>query len=401
MLFSALVVVFLIFTATGSFPIDVAGQKLSNVFTLAFCAMLPLFMHWRVRFSALTLLGLTFCIWQFLSVVWARDADFSAYRALVIGGYVFLALTLPGVAKARGINLSAWYGRVGVLAALALIVCYIAFMPLGSRAVYPQLFFPSMTLAPLDDYELNDPNVVACSLAVAFICAMQATSSWQRRWLFASVIVLALLLTQSRTALLFLPLAAIVAALLTRQWRVLAGAALALACAVGVVALVLQVYDNDPFDLAQNLATVVERFTSDSASNDDRIDRLQGTLLELERPAVALFGLGAGGSISSGLDPHNMFLSFFLELGLPGLMLFCAFFVVIFARAARVRDRRQRFFLLWILLFITLACLTYWHTRTLWFALSLVVFGSAARTAADSTRRPSCRAALGLPVQAR
>lgn len=368
-----LVVLFCFFSATGSFPVDFFGAKLSNVYTLAFCAVMPLFLLQRTRWTPLGLVALFFCAWQISSALWASEIGFGLYRALVVSGYVFLALALPTAATRHSVDLIGIYGRVGVLAAMLLIACYVAFLPLGARAVYPQLFIPSMSLQPLDDFDLNDPNIVACALSVALICTMmRSTATWRQVALV--IYILAILLTQSRTALFFLPVAGLVAAVLTKDLRAMRNALLALVVVVGVAGLLMSLLGRSD-DLSELSGALADRFSSESASNDDRLERLDNALDELARPIVALFGLGAGGAMASGLEPHNMFLSFFLELGVFGFGLFCAIFLLIGRMVWQIENPHDRFYLAWLLLFIFFACLTYWHTRTLWFSLSLIVFG--------------------------
>jgi len=182
------------------------------------------------------------------------------------------------------------------------------------------------------------------------------------------------MLTQSRTALAFLPLTAFFAAMATGNHRALKGSIVSLFVLV-LAGFALYSALGDLDALMQVSDALQGRFASDSASNDDRIERLENAFSALRQPEVFLFGLGAGGSISSGLEPHNMFLSFFLELGILGFAMFTGIFLLFSRMAFQVKDQRERFFIVWILLFVFFACLTYWHTRTLWFSLSLVLFG--------------------------
>ena len=74
-----------------------------------------------------------------------------------------------------------------------------------------------------------------------------------------------------------------------------------------------------------------------------------------------------------------MFLSFFLELGLFGLALFCGLFILVARLVSGMADRYARYYCAWLLLFVVFASLTYWHTRTLWFSISLIVFARHGR----------------------
>lgn len=376
-MFKAMLVVFCFFSATGSFPVDLFGAKLSNVVTLTFCAAMPLFLIGKrphnTGLISLALVGAFFIIWQSLSALWASDIAFSAYRALVVNGYMFLAISLPIAAKDRRIDMIAIYGRVTVFASALLIVSYVTFLPLGARAVYPQLFVPGFALEALEDFDLNDPNIVACALSIGLICALATIDNPRLRLIGASLCTVAIVVTQSRTALFFLPGAALFAAILTGSAKAALNSLLALAAVVGAGLALLALVGNWG-DVSGLTDAFQDRFFSDSASNEDRWNRLHGTLNALRVPLIALFGLGAGGSISSGLEPHNMFLSFFLELGFPGLALFLAIFALVGQLVYRMPDRRKKYYSLWLLLFILFACLTYWHTRTLWFSLSLIVF---------------------------
>lgn len=395
-LFKALLIVFCFFSATGSFPVDVLGAKLSNVFTLAFCAVMPLFLPGKSSYSArlapLVMVGTLFMMWQSLTALWAPDIAFSAYRALVVNGYMFLALALPIATAHRSIDLIAMYGRVALAASALLVVTYAAFLPLGARAVYPQLFLPSMVWEPLDDFDLNDPNIVACALSVGLICALATIRDRRWRLLGASIFAIAILITQSRTAILFLPVAAFLAAIVTRNAKAALISLLAMTALAGVGIAVYDLLGNVG-DASGMTDAFQERFLSDSASNDDRLERLQGALVALQKPVVALFGLGAGGSISSGLEPHNMFLSFFLELGFFGLTLFCGIFFLIGGLVSGMADREKKYYCAWLLLFVLFASLTYWHTRTLWFSISLIIFASL-----QQQHRPVRRRTRSLPA---
>lgn len=389
-MFKILLTIFCFFGATGSFPIDVFGAKLSNVFTLAFCAAMPAFLVGHrldaARLAPLTIVGTIFVLWQTASAMWAPDMVYSAYRALVVNGYMFLALALPIACAQRRIDMIQTYGRVALGASALLVATSAIFLPLGARAVYPQLFIPAFALEPLDDFDLNDPNIVACALSVGLICALETMRDRRVRALAICVFAIAILLTQSRTALVFLPASACLAAIATRQPRAMLVALVATAALAGVALAVYQWLGNlgDATGVADAFQ---DRFLSDSASNDDRLERLQNALAALSEPMVALFGFGAGGSIFSGLEPHNMFLSFFLELGVFGLALFCTIFVLVGGLIGTPDNRRASFHHTWLWLFVLLACLTYWHTRTLWFSLSLIVFASLQKRLPPRTRR--------------
>lgn len=402
-MFETMFLVFAFFSATGSFPIDLLGMKASNVYTSVYCVAVGLYLlqrrsSWR-PLNPLLAIGTLFVAWQFASTTWAGGFAFSAYRAFVVGGYVFLALALPVAAVPRSVDMVRRYGQVSVVASALLIVCYVVYLVPGARAIYPQLVIPSLTLQPLDDFDLNDPNIIACALSIGLISALASIRGGPARSAALVVCATAIVLTQSRTALAFLPFSALLAAAATRSWgaAVWSGGILL----VGSAAVWAAVGQVPGWNADTVLVEAVEqRLSTDTGSNEDRLERLAGAFGALKDPAVAIFGIGAGGSIASGLEPHNMFITFLLELGVLGFMLFCAVFACTASIALRWCRGRTRFYALWMLCFIFLACLTYWHTRTLWFSLSLVVFSAIhQRSLASRASGAGQSAAVGAQLE--
>lgn len=400
-MFRLLFLIFCFFSATGNFPIDLFGLKAGNAYTLLYCALIGLYLlerraQWR-PLRALFAVSALFIVWQFASSTWADDFAFSAYRAFVVSGFVFLALALPIVAAPRSLNMVQIYGQMTVVASALLIVCYVLFLSPGARGVYPQLFLPSLSIQPLEDFDLNDPNIVACALSVGLICTLASQRRGGLRLAALAVCTLAIVLTQSRTALVFLPVAALVAGAVTRNWRAVAWSLAVIAVAAATALAVIGGIAAAGVDPAL-MDAVEQRLSSDTGSNEDRLERLAGAFQALTQPGVAIFGIGAGGSIASGLEPHNMFISFLLELGLLGFVLFCAIFACTASLALRWCRPEMRFYAMWMLFFIFFACLTYWHTRTLWFSLSLVIFsalnGRYSSAATPGSRRASNRSLL-------
>lgn len=376
MTFAALTLPFLFYTATGNFPLEVFGVKSSNAYTIIYTLVVLAMSRSEggVRRGAAGYAGCLMLLVAllFLSALWSDDRGFSMYRAAVVSGYIYLAFALPKLAVARRFDLLGSYAKVALVTAALLVLTYFTFQPAGSRAVFPLFSLPAFSIEPLDDFDLNDPNIVACALSVGLIGFMRHEIRRNRAVLGGFVFALAILLTQSRTALLFLPLSCVAACALA-GYRVKAMVFAALAGAAVLVLLFSWVSSTSLYDDAL-FAALFERFGSDSASNFDRTTRLDNALLSLHEPFVFLFGMGAGASISSGLEPHNMFITFFLETGVAGFLAFLGLFVFGFDMSRRVGDVRDRFFAYWLLAFIFFSCLTYWHTRTLWISLSFVYF---------------------------
>lgn len=114
-------------------------------------------------------------------------------------------------------------------------------------------------------------------------------------------------------------------------------------------------------------AQVEERVTSGSvASNEDRINRLTSSLNHISESDIYDLAFGGGvGYSRNHSDPHNFYISTFIDLGFVGLMaffvgpLFLVGWIVFFSTA----DPRVKNFTLCISLFFLLVSLFYWQLR--------------------------------------
>lgn len=279
-------------------------------------------------------------LWCASSIFWAHDQTVSVERIITLAQltafFFLIQLMVTTDRRLRIVSLTCFLATV-FFASLTIGV--------GVSAGLRRAFL----------IEGQNPNLVARTLGIGLLMAPYVLGQLkQRRWrwlviLGAAVLVVAVVLTGSRGAWVGLIAAVGFTWLLVRsklvKLRTLAIASVALV--VGIMAL----YSGGIIDdyMIQRILTVPNVQATGGWSGRTRIWQIGWEMVK-DDPLVGV-GLGnfptrfdeyidvAGqtGLVSSGRDPHSLFLSIQAEVGIVGMFLFLCIVFVIFKRLARVR----------------------------------------------------------------
>jgi O-antigen ligase len=189
-----------------------------------------------------------------------------------------------------------------------------------------------------------NPNVIALSIGLGLLFLFSRTVFPRASWLPLAAgppLFIALLLTQSRTAL-FATILCLGLILLLEKRRFYLLAALA---GVAVFAYVLFLTEHTPFDIWHRFSSV---FTADFVQTGAQRAFIWSFLLS-QVQSYWLFGIGLNNTpllttnashiAVKGLGAHNIYLTFFVEYGIAGLALLLAWqYRILRAALARVRS---------------------------------------------------------------
>jgi len=289
--------------------------------------------------------------------LWASsDMDVTLARTFALLANIALFYAIAIQAEIRGMRWIGWAllaaGIILVFATVPMTKFWGAKLPFLGRSVYDLL--PSGMRLPGDENGFN-PNMTGGLLAVfvppALVLSIRAESRWQRVLAIVALLLtsVAVLLTQSRGALIGLIVGfAVVTGILWRKLGLvwLAGGVLAVvALALKGGAIMQALFSNNAQDTEiVSMTARVELWNRAIYAGTDfpltgiGMGQFPDTVQRLYPPSHIVLSEAVP-------HAHNFFLQIFAEMGYPGLIVYVAFFLILFfvllRRIHLARDWRQ------------------------------------------------------------
>ena len=289
--------------------------------------------------------------------LWASsDMDVTLARTFALLANIALFYAIAIQAEIRGMRWIGWAllaaGIILVFATVPMTKFWGAKLPFLGRSVYDLL--PSGMRLPGDENGFN-PNMTGGLLAVfvppALVLSIRAESRWQRVLAIVALLLtsVAVLLTQSRGALIGLIVGfAVVTGILWRKLGLvwLAGGVLAVvALALKGGAIMQALFSNNAQDTEiVSMTARVELWNRAIYAGTDfpltgiGMGQFPDTVQRLYPPSHMVLSEAVP-------HAHNFFLQIFAEMGYPGLIVYVAFFLILFfvllRRIHLTRDWRQ------------------------------------------------------------
>ena len=289
--------------------------------------------------------------------LWASsDMDVTLARTFALLANIALFYAIAIQAEIRGMRWIGWAllaaGIILVFATVPMTKFWGAKLPFLGRSVYDLL--PSGMRLPGDENGFN-PNMTGGLLAVfvppALVLSIRAESRWQRVLAIVALLLtsVAVLLTQSRGALIGLIVGfAVVTGILWRKLGLvwLAGGVLAVvALALKGGAIMQALFSNNAQDTEiVSMTARVELWNRAIYAGTDfpltgiGMGQFPDTVQRLYPPSHMVLSEAVP-------HAHNFFLQIFAEMGYPGLIVYVAFFLILFfvllRRIHLARDWRQ------------------------------------------------------------
>lgn len=373
-----LLVLFLAFVPLGSAPLYVGPLKLDNAIGLLLAAAVAAHLlvgPLSVRLGLSVLLaGLAYFCILFVSVVLSAAPGYSLQRYLVIAGYAFVALSVPYLFAHRSAVLGRWLFAAGLFSASVIYGAY-ALLGMSSwgRMTIPTYYPPTgrFEYFPEGWGSSADPNMLAVGLALSVLFFLAVSPLRWRSWAASAYVLGAAALTGSRTAFAALIVSLGMGALLvglpwllarSQAVRVRLSGLLAAALAVpGMVWLAVTMLP---------LGLLIERLLQGDSLRWKLAEHALGVWLDNLKHLV----IGAGFNIARSVsDPHNIYLTALHDSGVLGLLGLLTLLAVVLIKALWVVDVKLRFWGVSIFFFIAFSGMTYWHTKTFWVAVMLVL----------------------------
>lgn len=373
---------FLAFVPFGSAPLHLGPLKVDNVIGLLLAALLGAFVlraPQRVRIPiGLAVAGFTYFTVLFASVVFSTAPEYSASRYAVIAGYAFVALLVPHAFTARAVLIAQTLALAAVASASVILLAYATLgMSHWGRMTIPTYYPPSggFEYFPEGWGSSADPNILGVGLLIGLLAFLAWAPRRWWRWPVAAYVVTAAALTGSRTAFAALALGLTMGLLLVAVPYLLARAPWlrvrlsqwSLTVVGGLTALTIAFW-------LFPAGLLLERFTAGDAVRAE----LAASAIDGWLASAGNFWLGAGFNLARTVnDPHNIYLTAVHDSGVLGLLALLALMTVLLLRTLRVASPVSRFWGVTILFFIAAAGMTYWHTKTFWVSVMLVLLIAA------------------------
>lgn len=364
---------FLFFIPFGSMPIYIGeGLKLDNIIGFLLFIVLAIYILFGARLFSpdwSVLVGVTFYfIVATLSTLLSLEPIYSLGRFIVIGGYAFVALSVPYIFMDR----LRFLGCVMIsFASMSAFVIWVSYFVLGmsswGRMTIPTYTSYGFKYFPEGWGSSADPNILGFGLVLS--CLFFIATQDRLRVFHLMLIVFtfsAAMLALSRTVmvsllvafgcsviLLFLVRMAMYPEALKIKYRL--SAKLVLTAVFGIITILVF-----PFD------ALAQRIMQHSMA---RIDLIRYAInVWLQNDKTILFGVGFDMARATR-DPHNIYLTALHDMGLIGLLALLGLFACILHVILKIKISRIRFWALVIFFYISTAGLSYWHTKTLWVSL--------------------------------
>jgi heme/copper-type cytochrome/quinol oxidase subunit 4 len=322
------------------------------------------------RPNAALLVAAAYVTWCLLTVVWSVSRPASAARAATMAQLLGMLWVVWERCRTR--REQAWLLRAYVAGAAAAALLTVARYALRQQTYYHRYAAPGF-----------DPNDMGVTLALAIpMCLHMASSSrgraaWAVR-VAAALIMAALLLTGSRTALVAACVAFLYSAL---TWRTAAPAQRATSAALALL-LILGAVRLAPQTSRQRLATLPAEAMTGTFHGRTKIWKTGLTLLKRHWaqgigiaafPEAAKPWLGKSGVAGAPFTAHDTFLSVLVETGVPGALLFGLLLatVALFAWMLGPSERALWFTVLavWV---VGVSTLTWEQRKPTWLIFSLI-----------------------------
>lgn len=371
-----MVIPFFIWSFLGGHKQYFLGVNTDHIATfLAAFASILIFLRYRaVSKVSLEVTGvytvfLFFCFFSLLIGQGASLPSYAIYAIFTGAVYFFISVSLANFFSRRA---TAFFDLIAVSGFISSLVLVLSYILLGNsswgRMTIPVYHQGGFDYFPQGYTSSSDPNVLGYFLGLSFL-----TILWQRKntifggiWpVSALFVVVGVILTQSRSALLAFALSTLVYLLFSFDWKV----KLKFNFNLSVFSFLFIVMALSRFELRSVYESILLRYSS---FDFDRFERLQVALNYIgESPFYFMFGHGAGVSRDS-IDPHNFYLSTTIDTGvlsflLLGVMLFYLVYKVLYV----TRSREVVGYAFSVLVFFLVISFFYWQVRTYYFVVMI------------------------------
>ena len=328
---------------------------------------------WCREFTFLT----AFVVWAGLSCSWSILPSVS-WR-VTLGSLLLVAMTFMFV------NLVDSLAHLRVLMAYAAISCSILAAVLILKPAHVETVRATVGAF--------SPNEIAVSLSFGFVVTVYLLTR-ARNWFLKLLLVVmtlgllgAVATTQSRGLLLTIAAMAILGPLITFRKHLLR----AFGSLIFTVAL-LSVFGFIAFRMGL-LDRVIEAGTKDSG----RLYIWRTALAATEGNRLLGIGYGTFRLTTGHMTSHNLYVQFLVELGIPGVLLWLTFAVLVLARVSRFQATRDRFFgvIMWCQVFVPDLVMSAFTMKTMWMGIAILL------TMGKLMKRSPARSQeyVGLPLE--
>lgn len=313
------------------------GDKLNQI---VFGGMFALFLAWAYFFKPdgfRLLLRPTLILmlaWFVVSIVLSWEPALS-FRRFV---FAIIMLTLSGITLLLPKNLRHFSDMIAVAALAVLALCYLGLVFIPEHAIHQATDFLEPEHAGSWRGVFPHKNQAGSMMVLLFFIGLFVARA-RSRGLGSLIIVLSLVFlvfTRSKTPIGLMPLALIVASIVTNVRRPLVGLVIALGIGIFVNLLTVGSVYFDP------IRDVLDAVMSDS-SFTGRTDIWKFAIGELAARPITGYGFGAfwgteqvvfgmsgsGTWATAATDAHNGYLNIALTTGIPGLLLACIWLAVL------------------------------------------------------------------------
>ena len=367
---------YLAFIPIGPFPVYIIpGFRLDVSFGLLLVVFLiPYLAGIKKLPDVIILAWLFYFVIVFLSSVVSVNVELSARNAFVMFGYSIITLLVPIVFLRRVQALRTWLFFSGcIVAALVLYLYLAAGFGRDHRFALSMGDIPIAAARRMGVASV-DPNMTAAGLALSLIAYFPELFLNRKRFLFDSIgclaIILAVLVTLSRSALLGFIVAIVVSFMmvfinsvnlnnvLVLNRKILVSSFVFTVSVIGITFLGYFVF---PEILDKLIGRVVRSF-----EDSTRIALLIGAW-DLFMSDIKTMFIGAGFMTT---NPHNEYMRTLSTMGLLGMIASASFLASIFYFSIRASSasHRMMFSALSIIVFVLVVSLFYGYTKLIWVA---------------------------------
>jgi O-antigen ligase len=337
-----LVVLFLVAVFFDGWFILVAGTVAPSHVVL-FCLFVVTVVERRLQVKArYVMAGLAITVYIVFVGFWADSLPTSVFRLSKLAYYVLTLWVIMSLAS-----------RIALRRAILLTACLVA---LGCAAALLLQGSQANRFTLADEYNPSWVAGMASPLILAVMSVQNPRPSFQWRllsWISIGILCAVVLAAQGRNALvaLFGSIAAAAAMTVMKAFRRRPRLAMKAAVTVGAIlaaAMLMYSYPSRTLEFLRGAGFQVDRLELTLTGTMERATagrtRIWTEYIDAMRDGAKLTGMENSADATrprTGRDtqPHNMYLRLLVELGLPALVTWCAFHLVLVVKAYRTHNR--------------------------------------------------------------
>jgi hypothetical protein len=350
--------IYLFFIPIGPLPIEIIRGL--NIDVLSGIVLLVLMLYYGKNINQYSvnfiLLTAFFVFSTLVSVLLSGDIAHSLNNWLITMGYLYLTFTISIIHSRRIVFLQNFILLVAFLASV-----YILYDYFSAEQIQIARYSLTQSVELLEYQSRLDPNTTAIGLMFAVLLSMRNKLLYYRLPVFI-VVISAVMILQSRTALLSFILAVILTqfyfSLKYKEYKKI------LPLLLSIFITILTIYFIFP-DIVQ---IYLIRATSE-ANYYDRFELFNNSLAIFSSDIKSIL-FGAGYMMT---NPHNEILRILSGSGLLGLLSYIFFLVYLLSLILKIRNKDMKFTSLFIFLYMFIAIQTYGHTKFMYVSYMFIL----------------------------